>query len=106
MQDNAPGCNSQEEVEEACASSINEIGLLNGLVITPNPFSISTIINYELKQPVKVSLRIYNHLGKQVYQIEENQQQGSQKLIWNAEGYSDGIYYYRLQVGDAVLVRN
>jgi len=68
----------------------------------PNPFSTSTTIEYELKQPEKVTLSIYNHLGQLFYQIEENQSQGKQKLIWNAEGYADGIYYYRLQVGDAV----
>ena len=33
---------------------------------------------------------------------EENQQQGSQQLIWNAEGYAKGVNYYRIQVGDAV----
>ena len=25
-----------------------------------------------------------------------------QQLIWNAEGYADGIYYYKLQVDDEV----
>jgi len=50
----------------------------------------------------KVSLSIHNHLGQLVYQTEEPQPQGQQQLIWNAEGYSDGIYYYRLQVGDAI----
>jgi len=39
-------------------------------------------------------------LGQLVYQTEENQPQGKQQLIWNAEGYSDGIYYYRLQAGE------
>jgi hypothetical protein len=68
----------------------------------PNPFTTSTTLSYELKQPEKVILTIYNQMGKQVYQTEENQSQGKQQLIWNAERYPDGIYYYRLQVGDAV----
>jgi hypothetical protein len=55
-----------------------------------------------LKQPEKVILTICEHLGKQVYQTEENQQQGSQQLKWNAEGCIVGVYYYRLQVGDEV----
>ncbi len=102
IHDNAEGCNSQLEVEEACASSINEMHFINGLTITPNPFTTSTTIEYELKQRERVSLCIYNQMGKQVYQIEEHQPQGKQQLIWNAEGYADGIYYYWLQVGDEV----
>jgi len=70
--------------------------------IFPNPFTTSTTLSYELQQPEKVSLSIYNHLGQMVYQIEENQLQGKQQLVWNAEGLPDGIYYYRLQAGDAV----
>jgi len=98
---NAPGCNSQQEVEEACASSISEIGALIGLAISPNPFTTSTTVEYELKQPSTVQLSIYNQLGQLVYQTQENQQQGKQQLLWNADRYADGIYYYRLQVGDA-----
>ena len=41
-------------------------------------------------------------MGKQVYQTSVNQAQGNQRLKWNAEEYSDGIYYYRLQVGEEV----
>jgi len=99
---NAPGCNSQQEVIEACASSINEISALYGIKTQPNPFSTSTTLSYELKQPQKVSLSIYNHLGQIVYQIQENQPQGKQQLVWNAEVYPDGIYYYKLQVGEKV----
>ncbi len=67
----------------------------------PNPFSTSTTIEYELKQPETVTLTIYDYMGKQVYQTKENQAQGTQQLIWNAEGYAEGVYYYKLQVGDA-----
>ena len=68
--------------------------------ISPNPFTTSTTIKYELKQPEKVSLMIYNHLGQLVHKTQENQPQGKQQIIWNAEGLPDGIYYFRLQVGE------
>ncbi len=100
---NASGCNSQEEVEEACETvSVDEVSLVEDITTSPNPFTTSTTLSYELKQPEKVTLTIYNHMGKQVYQTQETQPQGKQQLIWNAEGYADGIYYYRLKVGDAV----
>jgi len=68
----------------------------------PNPFTTSTTIEYELNQPEQITLTIYDYLGKQVYQTQENQPQGKQQLKWNAEGYADGLYYYRLQIGGAV----
>jgi hypothetical protein len=49
-------------------------------------------------------MSIYDHLGQIVYQTEENHIQGRQQLIWNADGYADGVYYYRLQAGDAVAI--
>ena len=76
------------------------LSLINN--ISPNPFTTSTTIEYELKQPEKVSLTIYNHLGQLVYKAQENQTQGKQQLQWKAESYADGIYYFRLQAGDAV----
>jgi len=69
------------------------------LVITPNPFTSSTTLSYKIKQPEKVSLKIYNPLGQLIYQTQDNQQQGKQELIWNAEGCAEGIYYYNLQAG-------
>jgi photosystem II stability/assembly factor-like uncharacterized protein len=72
------------------------------LHIRPNPLKTSTILEYELSQPEKVTLTIYDHLGKQVYQTNENQPQGRQQIKWNAERFADGIYYYSLQVGDEI----
>ncbi len=68
----------------------------------PNPFTNFTTINYELKQPEKVLLTISDFLGNQVYQTKENQPRGNQQLIWNTEQYSDGVYYFTLQAGEAV----
>ncbi|MEE4260848.1 MAG: T9SS type A sorting domain-containing protein [Bacteroidales bacterium] len=70
--------------------------------VHPNPFATSITIDYELKQPEKITLIIYDHLGKPVFQTKEIQPQSKQQLIWNAEGYANGIYYYRLKVSDEV----
>jgi len=85
-------------------TAIDEInGLPCGIInVFPNPFTTSTTLSYELQQPEKVSISIYNHLGQLVYQTQENQPQGKQHLIWNAEGCVDGIYYYRLQAGEQI----
>ena len=72
--------------------------LSNGLCISPrpNPFTTSITLSYELPQAENISLYIYNHLGQLIYQKQESQQQGKQELIWHAEGFADGIYYYNL----------
>ena len=99
---NAPGCNSQLEVEDACASSINEIGAISTLIVSPNPFTTTTTFSYVLKQPSSVHLSVYNQLGQLVYQHSEEQQQGEQQLQWDAQSAAEGIYFYQLKVGDEV----
>ncbi|PLW93665.1 MAG: hypothetical protein C0591_14225 [Marinilabiliales bacterium] len=69
------------------------------MISYPNPFSNGVITEYELNQPEKTSLKIFNHMGKIAYQTQENLTQGKHQLIWDAEGIPDGIYYYRLQTG-------
>jgi len=100
---NAPDCNSQSEVEEACISSVNEIGDLFRIEILPNPFFTFTTIEYELKQPSTVYFSVYNQMGQQVYRIHENQPSGKQQLLWNADHYPDGIYNYILQTGNQIV---
>ena len=68
----------------------------------PNPFSTSTTLSYSLKQISTVQLSVFNQLGQLVYQYSEEQQQGEQQLQWDTQGFAEGIYYYRLQVGDQV----
>jgi hypothetical protein len=69
--------------------------------VHPNPFSFFTTIEYELQEPVQVSLIVFNHLGKQIETlINQQQQQGKHQVTWNAEGLPPGIYFYRLQAGE------
>lgn len=74
----------------------------NFQVIHPNPFSTSTTIEYHLKSPQTVTITIYNHLGKQVEVIRQQQSAGQQQIVWNAEGLPSGVYYYRIQAGEQV----
>lgn len=110
ISNNAPGCNSQQEVEEACASSISEIGALIGLAISPNPFTTSTTISYELQSPQTIRITFYNQFGKLVDRMEQKQSAGKQQVVWTPE-LPGGVYYFRMEAGDqmasgkVVLVR-
>ena len=99
--DNATGCNSQEEVEEACESiSVESLDAKERLVIYPNPLLSTTAIEYKLKEPAMVSLIIYNHLGQQIETLVNQQlSQGKHQVTWDAEDLPSGIYFFRLQAG-------
>lgn len=102
INDNAAGCASQTEVEEACGTSVNEMFVANKVDTQPNPFYSTTTLTYTLKQPSTVLLSIFNQLGQLVYQHSEEQQQGEQQLQWDASKQTEGLYFYRLEVGDAI----
>ncbi len=63
IHDNAPGCNSQQEVEDACeALDLNEIKFEDEFLIYPNPATNELFI--ESRNKVKVTgINIYNPIG-------------------------------------------
>lgn len=95
INNNAPGCNSQQEVLDSCDfSSVADYGLIESISVNPNPFSTSTTIEYELKTPSHIQITIFNHIGKQVeIMVIEHQPQGKHEVMWNAEGLPAGIYF-------------
>ena len=78
----------------------------------PNPFNPSTTILYQLPVSSSVSLEIYDVLGQKVRTlIEQVQPAGFHRVMWDSrnEGGTQvaaGVYFYRLQAGDFVQVRN
>jgi len=69
----------------------------------PNPFNPSTQIRYEVPRPSSVLLRVYDLLGQEVATlVNEAKQPGRYEVQWNAERFSSGVYFYRLQAGDYV----
>lgn len=77
---------------------------ISKLRVNPNPFQTSTTISYELQQSSTLQITIFNHLGKQVSFIQQNQSEGKQQISWDATGQPSGIYYFRLQAGEQVAI--
>ena len=72
----------------------------------PNPFNPSTNIRYEVPRESHVTLRIHNVLGQEVAAlVNELRQPGRYQVQWNAENFSSGVYFYRLQAGDFVQTK-
>lgn len=63
----------------------------------PNPFNPSTRIKFDIPKSSFVKITVYNELGKEVAElVNQNLQNGTYEVDWNAADFPSGIYYYRL----------
>ncbi|MBS4027484.1 MAG: T9SS type A sorting domain-containing protein [Ignavibacteriales bacterium] len=64
----------------------------------PNPFNPITTIKFSLAKSTFVSLKVYNIVGEEIARlVSEELQAGNHQVIWNADGFASGVYFYRLQ---------
>ncbi len=67
----------------------------------PNPFNPSTTIAFDIPHRSNVVLKVYDILGREVATLANSQMDaGQHAVVWNAERFSSGVYFYRLQTGD------
>lgn len=62
----------------------------------PNPFNPSTTIKFTLAVDSKVSLKIFNILGEEVFSKFQDLKSGYHTVNFNGSSLSSGIYFYRL----------
>lgn len=69
----------------------------------PNPFNPVTSIRFDIPKLSFVSMKIYNSAGKQeAILFNDMKSAGSYEVSFNAENFSSGIYFYRLETEDFV----
>ncbi len=67
----------------------------------PNPFNAETRISYSLSAGCKVTIYIYDLLGRRIQILEnENQPPGKYSIVWNASDLPTGVYLARLRAGE------
>jgi hypothetical protein len=82
----------------------------------PNPFNPTTIISYALPKGDRVTLRLYDLLGRVVKTlVDDSQDAGIYEVRFSATGGSasggeassiaSGVYFYRLQAGSFVQTK-
>lgn len=73
----------------------------------PNPFNISTKIQFTVSEDCNVSLKIYNFLGEEIKTLISNQfyKAGEYEYVFDASDLPSGVYFYRLQANDFTSVR-
>ncbi|MGH7493046.1 MAG: T9SS type A sorting domain-containing protein [bacterium] len=70
----------------------------------PNPFNASTEISFAVPRAGRVSLKIYDVVGREVATLVEGEvQPGLHRVKWEAGGLPSGMYFYRLQSGEVVV---
>jgi murein tripeptide amidase MpaA len=72
----------------------------------PNPFNPSTTINYQIPQSGKVSLIVYDILGREVASLVNGfKSAGSYTITFNSSSLPSGIYFYQLKVNDFLFLK-
>ncbi len=78
----------------------------------PNPFNPQTTIRFNVKNSNRISLSIYNSVGREVGRLIDNQWYpvGEHEIIWNGKTekiaeVASGVYFYRLSVGQQTITR-
>jgi|GEM_PF-2302960 len=72
----------------------------------PNPFNPTTTIRYAINTPAKVTLNLFDALGRKVQTLVSGQIPiGSYSVKLDATNLESGIYFYRLQAGNQSFTR-
>jgi hypothetical protein len=77
----------------------------------PNPFNPVTTIQYSIPVGVNsesaiVNVKIFDVLGREVETlVNEIQNPGNYEVVFNADNYSSGVYYYQLKAGDFIQTK-
>ena len=67
----------------------------------PNPFNPSTVIAYRLPADSRVTLKVYDLLGREIASLVDGLvPAGSHSVTWNAASYGSGVYFARLSASD------
>jgi hypothetical protein len=69
----------------------------------PNPFNPSTTISYQLPVMNKVTLKVFDILGREIETlVNEEKTAGSYKINFNGSKLSSGVYFYQLRAGSFI----
>ncbi len=100
----APGTSTSDEYffdnfNVTNTTNVDELESVISFNAYPNPSLGETSFQFELKNSANVSYDIYDITGKVIEQRNLGlQAAGSNQVVWNANGYSNGIYFYTFKV--------
>jgi photosystem II stability/assembly factor-like uncharacterized protein len=73
---------------------------------SPNPFSRTTVIRFTLPKAGHVDLTVYDLIGQEVAALVNGERPaGEHSVVFNAQDLPNGVYFYRLNVGDTARTK-
>ncbi len=72
----------------------------------PNPFNPVTQIEYQLPTASTVSFKVFDMMGREVYNLRNQQKAaGFYTIDFDASNLSSGIYIYQLRAGEFIQTK-
>ena len=72
----------------------------------PNPFNPSTTIKFAMPKAGKVTLKVYNSIGKEVATlVDEYKESGAHQVSFDASKLPSGVYIYKFNAGEFTSAR-
>ncbi len=72
----------------------------------PNPFNPETVIEFNVKEPSRVQLQVFNIQGKLVQNlVDEFMSSGRYQVKFNAQHLASGMYFYKIRMNDYKAVK-
>ncbi|MCB2222372.1 MAG: metallophosphoesterase [Bacteroidetes bacterium] len=105
--DNAPGCNTIEEVEEACLEiSVDEFVGNSEISISPNPIDDLAFLSLNIQSKNSVEICIYNTTGSCLKSWQfQDQQAGQKEFVIDLKDLQAGVYFCRVQINERIITR-
>ncbi|MDO8549804.1 MAG: trehalase family glycosidase, partial [Ignavibacteria bacterium] len=67
----------------------------------PNPFNLSTTIKFSLVKQEKVTLKVFDVIGREVkVLLNEDKPAGESTIVFDAKNLVSGMYFYTIKSGD------
>ncbi|MEZ5196998.1 MAG: T9SS type A sorting domain-containing protein [Bacteroidales bacterium] len=104
---NAPGCNSPEEVEEACLeTNVKEVVNSPEMTISPNPVNDMAVLSLKIPAKGSVEICLYNTTGICLRSWQfHNQQPGYNMHNLDLKELPAGVYFCMVQIGDKTATK-
>ncbi len=72
----------------------------------PNPFNPVTTIEYSVPKSGRVVIKVFDAAGREIRTVEDVfRQAGKYNVMFDGTGLSSGVYFCRMEAGDAVRTR-
>ncbi|NIA31348.1 MAG: T9SS type A sorting domain-containing protein [Actinobacteria bacterium] len=66
----------------------------------PNPFNPSTVIRYHVKEPCRVTLKVFDLRGRELRTLKDSYQTaGKYQVEFKSNSLPSGIYFYKIEMG-------